>query len=92
MLVRKLYNSDNDLEILVIIGINVIRSCKEMVSELDCSLNIFEVWNLVFKSMCKKDLKVRLINYFFISIGFNEVKILYGLVRKFYDLEIVLIE
>lgn len=63
-----------------------------MVSELDCSLNIFEVWNLVFKSMCKKDLMVRLINYFFISIGFNEVKILYGLVRKFYDLEIVLIE
>uniref|UniRef100_A0A8W8NDM8 Uncharacterized protein n=1 Tax=Magallana gigas TaxID=29159 RepID=A0A8W8NDM8_MAGGI len=58
VLVRKLSNSDSDSEIPVIIGTNVIRSCKEMVSELDCSSNIPEVWNLAFKSMCKKDLKV----------------------------------
>lgn len=92
VLVRKLSNSDNDSEIPVIIGTNVIRSCKEMVSELDCSSNIPEVWNLAFKSMCKKDLKVRSTNHFPISIGPNEVKTLHGLVRKSYDLETALTE
>lgn len=92
VLVRKLSNSDNDSEIRVIIGTNVIRSCKEMVSELDCSSNIPEVWNLAFKSMCKKDLKVRSTNHFPISIGPNEVKTLHGLVRKSYDLETALTE
>lgn len=92
VLVRKLSNSDNDSEIPVIIGTNVIRSCKEMVSELDCSSNIPEVWNLAFKSMCKKDLKVRSTNHFPISIGPNEVQTLHGLVRKSYDLETALTE
>lgn len=63
-----------------------------MVSELDCSSNILEVWNLAFKSMCKKDLKVRSTNHFPISIGSNEVKTLHGLVRKSYDLETALTE
>lgn len=63
-----------------------------MVSELDCSSNIPEAWNLAFKSMCKKDLKVRSTNHFPISIGPNEVKTLHGLVRKSYDLETALTE
>lgn len=46
VLVRKLSYGDSDSEILVIIGINVIKSCKEMVSELNCRSGIPEVWNL----------------------------------------------
>lgn len=40
MLVIKLSNSDNESETPVIIGTNVIRSCKENLNKFDCSSDI----------------------------------------------------
>lgn len=40
MLVRKLSKGDNESEIYVIIGPNVIRGCNEIVSKLDCIIDI----------------------------------------------------
>lgn len=61
-----------------------------MISNSDCDLDIAEVWNIDFKSMCLKDLKVRLTNQLFISIAPNKFKTVWGLVRKSYDYEITL--
>lgn len=86
---RKFSNNDSNSEIPVIIGTTVIRSCQEMVSDID---NIPEVWNLAFRSMCSRDLKVKSSNHFPISIGPNEVKTIHGLVRRSYDLDTVVTE
>ena len=89
VLVRKFSNNDSNSQIPVIIGTNVIRSCQEMVSDID---NIPEVWNLAFRSMCSRDLKVKSSNHFPISIGPNEVKTIHGLVRRSYDFDTVVTE